>query len=87
MNPRLSIRFNVSSLLLTSTALLTIAALPSASLAAPLDGPFVVAQAAAPETADKPGQPPAAAPKPKPQAPPQVKPQPPAAPPLSLIHI
>ena len=31
MNPRLSIRLNVSSLLLTSTALLTIAALPSAS--------------------------------------------------------
>ena len=48
MNPR-RIRFNVTSLLLTSTALLTMAALPFAAHAAPLNGPFVVAQAAAPD--------------------------------------
>src|SRR3954471_19787799 len=67
MNPRT--RLNVASLLLTSTALLAIAALPSASLAASLNEPFIVAQAAAPDSADKP----------KPPQPPQAKPPAPAA--------
>jgi outer membrane protein OmpA-like peptidoglycan-associated protein len=82
-------RLNVTSLLLTSTAL-TIAALPFAAQAAPQNVPLVIAQAAPPaqqqapaaeQDKDKKPQPPAK-PQSRPQtpAPPQAQPQPPAQP-------
>jgi outer membrane protein OmpA-like peptidoglycan-associated protein len=82
-------RLNVTSLLLTGTALLTVGALSSAVHAAPLDAPLVLAQAPAPapdadKDKEKKPQPPAAQPPAKPQppaAPPAARPRPPAPPP------
>src|ERR1041384_8255529 len=82
-------RWNVTSLLLASTALLTLGAWPSAS-AEPHNGSIVVAQAAPPAEGEKKGQPPGKRPEQKappaappkgapPPAPPQARP--PAAPP------
>jgi outer membrane protein OmpA-like peptidoglycan-associated protein len=88
-------RLNVTSLLLASTALLTLGALPQAS-AGPHDGSIVVAQAAPPAEGtekDKKGGPPGKRPEQRPPsaappkgappaaAPPQARPPAPAAPP------
>ena len=61
----MSLRLNVTSLLLSGTALLTIAALPSGAVAEPLGASFKMAQAAEPEkkpAAPAPAAPPAAKP-------------------------
>jgi outer membrane protein OmpA-like peptidoglycan-associated protein len=73
-------RLNVTSLLLTSTALLTAGAMPSATHAATLSEPFVIAQAPAPDDRKPPApgaQPPA---KPQPPAPPRAQPPAPSRP-------